>query len=94
MNNDFETLLISSFPKDLKVERDRTVKRGKKLSGVFKMKESKYGENLRAIHSDMIVKDAIMLIIVSNLLILRIESSVNQKYKLMEASRKLMSNKS
>ena len=58
------------------------------------MKESKYGENLRAIHSDMIVKDAIMLIIVSNLLILRIESSVNQKYKLMEASRKLMSNKS
>ena len=29
LNNEFETLLISSFPKDFKVERDRIVKRGK-----------------------------------------------------------------
>ena len=73
LNNEFETLLISLFPKDFKVERDRIVKRRKKMSGVFKIKESKNGENLRAIHLDKIVRDAIMLIIVSNLLILRIE---------------------
>ena len=30
LNNEFETLLISSFPKDFKVERDRIVKRVKK----------------------------------------------------------------
>ena len=31
LNNEFETLLISSFPKYFKVERDRIVKRGKKI---------------------------------------------------------------
>ena len=31
LNNDFETLLLSSFPKDFKVERDRIAKRGKKI---------------------------------------------------------------
>ena len=31
LNNEFETLLKSSFPKDFKVERDRIVKRGKKI---------------------------------------------------------------
>ena len=31
MNNEFETLLLSSFPKDFKVERDRIAKRGKKI---------------------------------------------------------------
>ena len=30
LNNEFETLLISSFPEDFKVERDRTMERGKK----------------------------------------------------------------
>ena len=31
LNNEFETLLLSSFPKDLKVERDCLVKKGKKI---------------------------------------------------------------
>ena len=31
LNNDFEALLLSSFPKDFKVERDRIVKRGVKV---------------------------------------------------------------
>ena len=31
LNNDFETLLLSSFPKFFKVERDRIVKRGQKI---------------------------------------------------------------
>ena len=31
LNNDFETLLLSSCPKDFKVERDRIAKRGKKI---------------------------------------------------------------
>ena len=79
LNNDFETLLLSSFPKDFKVERDRIVKRGNKLSGVFNIKELKNGENLRAIHLDMIVNHAMMCIIVSNFSILRIESSVDQR---------------
>ena len=70
LNNEFETLLISSFLKDFKVERDLIVKRGKKLVRSFKIKESKNGENLSAVYLNMIVKDAIMLIIVSNLLIL------------------------
>ena len=78
-NNDFETLLLSSFPKDFKVERDRIAKRVKKLSGVFKIKELKSGENLRAVHLNMIVKHTIMWIIVSNLSILRIDSSLDQK---------------
>ena len=39
LNNEFETLLLSSFPKNFKVERDRISKRGKKLSEVFKIKE-------------------------------------------------------
>ena len=43
------------------------------MSGVSKIKGSKNGENLRAIHLNMIAKDAIMLIIVSNLLIIRID---------------------
>ena len=30
LNNEFETLLLSSFPKDFKAERDRIAKRGKK----------------------------------------------------------------
>ena len=30
LNNEFETLLTSSFLKDFKVERDRIVKKGKK----------------------------------------------------------------
>ena len=30
LNNDFETYLLSSFPKDFKVEIDRIAKRGKK----------------------------------------------------------------
>ena len=75
LNNQFKILLISSFSKDFKVERERIVKEAKKLSGVFK------------------IKGSIMLIIISNLLILWKESSANQKYKLMEASRKLMSMK-
>ena len=32
LNNDFETLLLSSFPKDFKVERDHIVKRGVKIA--------------------------------------------------------------
>ena len=36
LNNEFETLLISSFLKDFKVESDRIVKRDKKLSGVLR----------------------------------------------------------
>ena len=78
-NNDFETLLLSSFPKDFKVERDRIAKRVKKLSGVFKIKELKNGENLRAIYLNMIGNHAMMWIIASNLSILRIKSSVDQK---------------
>ena len=31
LNNDFETLMLSSFPKDFKAERDRIAKRGKKI---------------------------------------------------------------
>ena len=31
LNNEFETLLLSSFPKDFKVERDHIAKRGKKI---------------------------------------------------------------
>ena len=31
LNNEFETLLLSSFPKNFKVERDRISKRGKKI---------------------------------------------------------------
>ena len=69
------------------------MKRGKKMSGVFKIEGSKNGENVGAIHLNMIVKDAIRLLIVSNLLNLRIESRVHRKYKLMEASRKITSKK-
>ena len=75
LNNQFKILLISSFAKDFKVERDRIVKEAKKLSEVFK------------------IKGSIMLIIISSLLILWIESIADQKYKLMEASQKLMSMK-
>ena len=56
------------------------------MSGVIKIKGSKNGENWRAIHLNAIVKDVVMLVIVSNLLTLLIESRVNQNYKLMEAS--------
>ena len=84
----------SSFPRDFKVERDRFMKRGKKIARSLQDKRDKNGENMRVIHLNMIVKDAIMLIIVSKLLILQIESSVNQKFKLMEARQKLMSKKS
>ena len=41
LNNEFETLLISSFPKDFKVVGYCIVKRVKKLSGIFKIKESR-----------------------------------------------------
>ena len=80
LNNEFETLLLSSFPKNFKVERGRISKRGKKIVRSLQDKRiKKNGENLRAIHLNVIVNHAIMRIIVSNLSILRIESSVDQK---------------
>ena len=41
LNNDFETLLLSSSPKDFKVERDRIVKRGEKIVTIFQNKRIK-----------------------------------------------------
>ena len=41
LNNDFETLLLSSFPKDSKVERDRIAKGGKKIVRSLQDKRSK-----------------------------------------------------
>ena len=38
LNKEFETLLLSSYPKDFKVERDRIVKRGKKIVRSFQDK--------------------------------------------------------
>ena len=38
LNNEFETLLTSSYHKDFKGERDRIVKEVKKLLGVSKIK--------------------------------------------------------
>ena len=51
------------------------------MSGAFKVKGPTNEENLTAIDWNMIEKDA-MLIIVSDFLILRTESSVSPKYKL------------
>ena len=79
LNNEFETLLKSSFSKDFKVERDRVVKRSKK--NVRRLQDKRIKE-WRKFDSNSFKYDSerrIMLIIVSNLLILRIESSVNQK---------------
>lgn len=39
----------------------------------------------------MLVKDVIIFIIILNWLVFRIESSIDQKYKLMKASREFMS---
>ena len=41
LNNEFETLLISSFPKDFKAERTRIVKRGKKVVRSLRDKRTK-----------------------------------------------------
>ena len=45
------------------------------MSGVFKIKEKKNGENLRAIHLNMIVNHATMRTIVSDLLILQLSQA-------------------
>ena len=79
LNNEFETLLKSSFSKYFKVERDRIVKSGKKNARSLQDKRIK---KWRKFDSNSFKYDSerrIMLIIVSNLLILRIESSVNKK---------------
>ena len=54
LSNEFETLLKSLFHKDFKAERDRIMKRGKKIVRSFQDKRIKNGENLRAIHLNMI----------------------------------------
>ena len=38
LSNEFETLLISSYPIDFKIERDRIVKTGKKIARISKIK--------------------------------------------------------
>ena len=41
LNDVFETLLISSFPKDFRTERNRIMKRGKKIVGSLQDKRIK-----------------------------------------------------
>ena len=63
LNNDFETLLLSSFPKDFKVERDRIAKRGKKIVRSLQDKRIKKWraiKNLRAIYLNMLGNHAMM----------------------------------
>ena len=94
LDNEFETLFKSSFPKDFKVERDRIVKRGKKIVRSLQDKRIKKWRKFKNNSFEYDSERRNKVDNVSNLSTLRTESSVNQKYKIMEPSRKLMSKKS